>query len=132
MHGRCSAHLKSTYMLTVFLAATALAAPPGFAKGRDVVDGVPSLAACRALGFNVQEENDNDGGYRNNPAKLTAVPTAPSTVPGPTGVAPPPSPLVEESAADLSTTPMVAQRAQSGVLSGGLAYKQGQYLDETE
>ena len=69
---------------------------------------MPSLAACRALGFNIQEENDNDGGYRNNPAKLTAVPTAPSTVPGPTGVAPPPSPLVEESAAEFIVRTVMA------------------------
>src|SRR4051794_29137524 len=61
MTGLRSAHLKSVCVLSIFLTATSLSTTTQtFAASPDsVIDGIPSLAACEKLGFDLRTDNDD-------------------------------------------------------------------------
>ena len=66
MTGLRLAPLKSVCVFSIFLTATSLSSTTQtFAASSDaVIDGIPSLAACEKLGFDLRTDNDEGGRQR--------------------------------------------------------------------
>ncbi len=117
MPGLCSTPVKSVYILSVLLTATALAGGPAFAATpTGVVDGLPTAAACTQLGFAppaVEDEDGGAGGALKQRLYKRMAPTGLVKPMAPIGVAPLP-PAVTDAMEAIAPQPGIAQMPVAG------------------